>query len=288
MKRRLKLWISGILCASMIMISFPVYASPSTDTEPVDVLENAETVDETTEEIETAELPDMTDGEDIESSYATEIVVGGGSVSLKDDDSYETISEIEIYGGDYRTIDVLIDGEYVDDNSYTCVSSNENIVQISNYYSDRFVLKGIAPGNAQITVSTEDGNECTLNVTVKATEITFYRSYDDNVQDLIIGTDYDSTAFIEIYRNGTDQYAGDYTCTSSNENIAKVYYGELGYDLTIEGISSGTATITVTNEYGESGVLNVTVKESDSSGYLYKDSKGNILRYGIYHNPEPD
>lgn len=253
MRHKSKRWITSILCATLITSALPVYASDSN----------------------TSELPEY--------SEPTETIVGNSSLELIDSDTSTSLSELELYTRDYKYIDVLINGDYANNSDYSCVSSDENIVQVDNYPS-YFKVQGISAGIASITVVTNDGAERTLNVTVKAAALGFVEEYDDDIlTSLIVGTDYNSSINVDIQRLGSSGYADEYSCTSSDESVAKVYVYDNWY-WTIEGISAGTATITATNQYGESGTLNVTVKESGSSGYLYKDAQGNVLEYTINDN----
>ena len=283
MRHKSKQWITVILFAAFISSALPAYASDSNAYKLSEYLEPAETVTELADTFEIASAPKADDPIDSNLIANAETIVGNSSLELFDSDTSTRLSELELYAGNYKYIEVLINGDYANSGDYSCISSDENIVQVDDTYS-YFQIQGISAGNASITVVTNDGAECTLNVSVKAAELSFVEEYhDDILRSLIIGTDYDSYINVEIYRLGESEYTDKYTCTSSDESVAKVYVDSNWY-WTIEGISAGTATITATNQYGEIGTLNVTVKESGSSGYLYKDAQGNVLEYVIYDN----
>lgn len=113
--------------------------------------------------------------------------------------------------------------------------------------------------------------------------VTFAERYGDDLTSLTLGTDYNSTMQLVIYQNDESMSTDDYTCISSDENVVKVYSGDYWY-WNVEGVSAGTATITATNQNGESGTLTVTVLNSGEDGYLYQDAQGNVLEHQIYNN----
>lgn len=282
MRHKSKQWITVILFAAFISSALPAYASDSNAYKLSEYLEPAETITEIADTFEIASTPNADEPIDSDLTTNAETIVGNSSLELIDSDTSTSLSELELYTRDYKYIDVLINGDYANNSDYSCVSSDENIVQVDNYPS-YFKVQGISAGIASITVVTNDGAERTLNVTVKASALGFVEEYDDDIlTSLIVGTDYNSSINVDIQRLGSSGYADEYSCTSSDESVAKVYKND--YCWTIEGISVGTATITATNQYGESGTLNVTVKESGSSGYLYKDAQGNVLEYTINDN----
>ena len=121
------------------------------------------------------------------------------------------------------------------------VSSNSDIVSVSGY--SYVYLKGEGLGTATVTLTDSFGRVKTCKVTVKEHVLCFKESE--------ITFDVDSSKTVDISKGKA------ISVESSDESVATVTLNS--YYISVKGISTGTATITAQDKYGEVATLIVHV-----------------------------
>ena len=156
-------------------------------------------------------------------------------------------NELVVEKGSTHTLNALVEPSDATNKKVTWSSSDENIATVTGG-----VIQGVSEGTATITVITEDGNKtdsCEVKVieegiqkpTVNVTNVKIDRQLSEDLELIVKeGNTYILNAVVEP----SDATNKKVTWSSSDENIATVTGG------VIQGVSEGTATITVTTEDG--------------------------------------
>lgn len=160
---------------------------------------------------------------------------------------YITITKFPstLYVGDTDTYNFTMHS-YYNDFSYTVSSSDNSIVKIDNYGN----ISAVGVGTATITIKTSHTQK---QVTVKVKEVFANElKINTSIEKLQIGDTYKLNCTI-LPSNTTNKKL---TYSSSDKSIATV-----SSNGTIKGISSGTATITVTTSNNISKSIEITIFE---------------------------
>lgn len=126
---------------------------------------------------------------------------------------------------------------------YSAASSNTNVATVS-VSGNSLTVTGIAPGTANINLTDAAGGKVTIAVATTSSQALFTTA--PRQVSITPGTS-------GVYAIGGGN--GPYSATSSNTSVAKVKVS--GTALTIESITSGKATIAVTDSTGQSVAVDV-------------------------------
>jgi hypothetical protein len=173
---------------------------------------------------------------------------------------------LEIAGNTGNTLTAVIVPANASDQRVTWESSNENVATVVGTGLTVTVRAGTTFGNATITVTTEDGEYSDFcSVTVSPVSVTGV-SLTSNAFDLYTGTRQSLSARITP-SNATNKAV---IWASTDPGVATVT--GTGLEVTINALSVGTATITVTTAEGSfSDTCTVSVTESQIPNLIIKN-----------------
>jgi uncharacterized protein YjdB len=151
-----------------------------------------------------------------------------------------------LYVDSIKTIGAVIKPSNVDDASIVWTSSDENVVSV-----DQGIIKGISPGESDITITSGDGVYTTTIHLIVETYIPVTSIETDNTLRLMEGMIKQIVATVEPFNASRPAL----TWTSSNPEVARV-------DSTgrLECILEGTTTVTITTADQVTATVNVEVR----------------------------
>lgn len=175
-------------------------------------------------------------------------------------------SDFNMTLGDSRTINVT--NGYA--SSWTC--NNSSVIRFLSFNGGRSAnVQAVGVGNATLTITGEDGSKtyCYISVSKRPASVSISPT--------------SMTVSVDEIRNINVTGGSASNWYSSNENVARIYPVGNGSMAQVEGISSGSATITVVGSNGETTKCSVTVRASEpnvkispSSMQLTAGDTGNI------------
>lgn len=183
-------------------------------------------------------------------------------------------SSIGLYTDETATLSVSFTPDNATNKNYSVASSDNSIVAVTKS-GQNVTLQPIAPGNATIIVTSEDGGYiASCNVVVKQHVSSV--SLSSSSINLNLGESATiSTSILPVNAANIN-----YSVASSDNNIAAV--SKNGSSITIESIGPGSATITVTTEDGGySAQCEVNVQLSQTPTHLALAVKKDNITYYI-------
>lgn len=178
----------------------------------------------------------------------------------------------EEYVGGYYYDNLEIEPEDASNKKYSIKISNPSILEAEwNEEQQGYKITPMAEGEAKVTYTTTDGSDRKVQINVRVlknrTEPTALRLTANN--KMVVG----ATQVVQPEWTPADAGKCDYTVSSSDEEVAKVYHTGFGGVFTIHAKKAGTATITVESvTYHGSGHLkeNIYLTVYEDTGHSLK------------------
>lgn len=184
---------------------------------------------------------------------------------------------VKILGGDSTSLTAIVKPDNAFSTDVTWSSSDEAVASVTGSGKTVTLTAGI-DGNATITATAADGQTATCEVTVSDISVEAIEVMEAAVA-VKAGDTYPLTAAIAP-TNATNQTV---TWVSADESIAKVKVN--GVNATLEGVSAGTTTVTVTTQDGGfTASVAVTVTENDVTNAMTLDiTEMNLILYQSFN-----
>ena len=208
------------------------------------------------------------DGDYYSECYVTVSDIPVSSVSLNK-------TSTTIVAGDTEQLVATIEPVNAANQNLTWSSSNINIATVSQ----DGIVSAVTAGNAYIYAAADNGKSASCYVTVNRRIITVSGiSMNKSTTSLIVG----GTELLTATIAPSDADNTNLTWSSSNLSVATVsaWGGYWGYNVTVTGVSAGTATITVTTaDGGHQATCIVNVMQNVPPGrieYYWVDAHGSL------------